>query len=101
MTVATEFHTTSTEGSITLFMTSRIDATGRYGESAGGGSLGSRRRAAGEQRRGDQHDGGGRMAMTKVLHEEDDNWKPDLGQTSGNPVTVLYASAVNLPRAAI
>ena len=40
-TVATEFHTTSIEGSITLFMTSRIVATGRNGESAGGGSSGA------------------------------------------------------------
>ena len=75
MTVPTEFHTTSTEGSITLFMTSRIDATGRYGGVRRRRLLGSRRRAAGEQRRGDQHDGGGRVEMTKVLHEKDDNWK--------------------------
>jgi hypothetical protein len=40
MTVFTAFHTTSTLGSITLFMTSLIDATGLYGgaATAGGGA---------------------------------------------------------------
>jgi hypothetical protein len=37
MTVLTAFHTTSTLGSITLFMTSLIDATGLYGGAAGSG----------------------------------------------------------------
>jgi hypothetical protein len=41
MTVATAFHTASTDGSITLFMTSRTVATGRNGGSAGGGSAGA------------------------------------------------------------
>src|SRR5262245_6999982 len=36
-TLFTAFHTSSTEGSITLFMTSRIDATGRNGGSVAGG----------------------------------------------------------------
>ena len=41
MTVFTAFHTTSTLGSITLFMTSLIDATGLYGGAAGGGASGA------------------------------------------------------------
>src|SRR6476659_8769572 len=37
MSVFTAFHTTSTLGSITLFIPSRIDATGLYGGAEGGG----------------------------------------------------------------